>query len=370
MNKTPDITIIGGGIIGLLTARECTKAGACVRIIDKNLFGLESSWAGGGILLPLYPWRQPAAISALVLHSLSLYPELASTLKTSTGIDPEYNRCGLLLTQNPDIEDAINWCQHNKIEHLPPDDALLSPLNCALNNPLWLPSIAQARNPRFLKSLQQDLLAHDTQLQSHCELTGIHIKHNKVTHIATGSGDYPANQVILCTGAWTQQLFKQLFPQHTILPEITPVKGQMVLFDAQPELLNHMVLSGDQYLIPRLDGKILAGSTLEHRGFNKETTKPAKQKLADFATQLFPALQGFPVINHWAGLRPATKRGIPYIDKHPDIKNLAINSGHFRNGYAMGPASAQLMADLLLDRPTSISPCLLKGIILEIPAAI
>jgi len=117
-----------------------------------------------------------------------------------------------------------------------------------------------------------------------------------------------------------------------------------------------MVLDGDQYLIPRRDGKILAGSTVEADDFNKTITPEARDKLSRFAVKLLPVLNDFPIIQHWAGLRPGTEHGIPYIDRHPDISNLSINAGHFRNGLAMGPASAQLLVDLVLERPTIIAP--------------
>ena len=130
----------------------------------------------------------------------------------------------------------------------------------------------------------------------------------------------------------------------------------MLLFDAKPETLRTMVLDGDQYLIPRRDGKILAGSTVEQDDFNKTTTAEARDRLTEFALKLLPALKNAPLIHHWAGLRPGTEHGIPYIDKHPEISNLSINAGHFRNGLVMGPASAQLMVDLILGRPTAVAP--------------
>jgi glycine oxidase len=152
-------------------------------------------------------------------------------------------------------------------------------------------------------------------------------------------------------------LFEQLFSGYSVsAPKITPVLGQMILFEADREVLNKMVLDGDQYLIPRLDGKILAGSTVEMNDFNKRTTLDALNQLKVFATSLLPSLEKFPVINHWAGLRPGTEKGIPYIDVHPDIQNLSINAGHFRNGLAMGPGSARLLVDLVLKRKTLINP--------------
>ena len=356
MTHTTDITLIGGGVIGLLTARAFVNAGASVTIIDKALLGQESSWAGGGILLPLYPWRQADAISQLALHSLSLYPSLATQLFADTHKDPEWTPCGLLITKNPDITEAITWCQQHGIRFQAAEDALFNNLVTKAVQPLWLPDIAQARNPRLVKSLKQDLLNKGVTLIEYCELSAIRQVQNTITHIETSTGDYPVKELIISAGAWTGQLFQKLFNGLIASPTIAPVKGQMLLFDAPVGLLPSMVLDGDQYLIPRRDGKILAGSTVEHDGFNKHTTETAKNDLTDFALSLLPALKHAPLLHHWAGLRPGTELGIPYIDRHPDISNLSINAGHFRNGLVMGPASAELMVDLLLNRPTSVAP--------------
>ena len=356
MTKTPDITIIGGGVIGLLTAREFINAGATVTVIDKNLLGQESSWAGGGILLPLYPWRQADAITRLAIQSLFLYPTLAAQLLAETQLDPEWTPCGLLITKNPDITAAIDWCNANNIAFQCAGADFFNDLDTAPDNPLWLSEIAQARNPRLVKSLKQDLINKGVTLIEHCELTNITLTQNRITHINTTTGQFPINQLIISAGAWTGQLFRTLFPGITDAPKIAPVKGQMLLFDAKPETLRTMVLDGDQYLIPRRDGKILAGSTVEQDDFNKTTTTEARDRLTEFALTLLPALKNAPLIHHWAGLRPGTEQGIPYIDKHPEISNLSINAGHFRNGLVMGPASAQLMVDLILNRPTAVAP--------------
>ena len=357
MIKTPDITIIGGGVIGLLTAREFLKAGASVTIIEKNRLGQESSWAGGGILLPLYPWRQADAITQLTLQSLKLYPQLASQLLADTGKDPEWTPCGLLMTKNPDITAALNWCARHHIAHHPAEADFFNALNTLPDNPLWLPDIAQARNPRLVKSLRQDLINKGVTLHEQCEVLSLTLANNHITHLTTSTGILPVKQVIISAGAWTGSLFKNLFPEiHTNTPNVAPVKGQMLLFEAEPALLRTMVLDGDQYLIPRRDGKILAGSTVEQDAFNKNTTSIARERLTDFALTLLPALKKAPLIHHWAGLRPGTQDGVPYIDQHSDIDNLSINAGHFRNGLVMGPASAQLMVDLILKRPTSVDP--------------
>lgn len=352
-----DITIIGGGVIGLLTAREFVKAGATVTIIEKSQLGQESSWAGGGILSPLYPWRQPQAITRLVIQSLKLYPQLAADLLSESEIDPEWTPCGLLITKNPDVLTAIDWCCSNHITFYPTMPDGVSGLHTTPEYPLWLPDIAQIRNPRLVKSLKQGLSSQGVTFHEHCSVTDVVLEKNRVVAVNTSAGRMPVKHLVIAAGAWTGQVVEQYFSAVTTkAPNVKPVKGQMLLFDASPDTLPCMVLDGDQYLIPRRDGKILAGSTVEADDFNKTITPEARDKLSRFAVELLPALNDFPIIQHWAGLRPGTELGIPYIGKHPDIRNLSINAGHFRNGLAMGPASAQLLVDLVIGRRPVIAP--------------
>lgn len=356
MKKTADITIIGSGIIGLLTAKELIQANISVAIIEKNRASLESSWAGGGILLPLYPWRQKTAISDLVKQSLKLYPSLSEQLIHTTNIDPEWVECGLLISKNPDIKMAMNWCKNYNIDYHLADATLFKSLNTESLNPLWLPTIAQIRNPRLLKSLKQFLLHHDNvSFIENCTLTDLTLKNKRIIKINTTRGKFSINHLLLATGAWTGLLTKQLLPTSSAV-NINPIKGEMLLFDAKAGDLNYIILDGQHYLIPRRDGKILAGSTVEKTDFDKSITKQAKQSLQQFATTLMPKLKNIPIIHHWAGLRPGTEYGVPYIDNHPEIENLSINAGHFRNGLVMAPASAQLMVDLMLKRVPHLNP--------------
>ncbi len=356
MTQDLDILIIGGGISGLLTAHELQMAGRQVSIIDKSIAGQESSWAGGGILLPIYPWRQPGAISDLVIASLETYPRLSRELHIATGIDPEWQRCGMLICKNPDYARAVDWCVSRHVRHLPAPDDMLANLATECDQPLWLPDIAQARNPRLLKSLKAFLLQQGVRFIEQTPVATVEIRQRKLISINTGQQQLKPEQVILCAGAWTAELLNQWLPQATARLHIQPVRGQMLLFDATPATLAHMILDNDHYLIPRRDGKILAGSTVEQAGFEKTTTQEAKNNLYRFATRLLPDLENYPVCAHWAGLRPGTPDGIPYIGFHPDLDNLSINAGHFRNGLAMGPASAKLLADLILQRPSLIDP--------------
>ncbi len=356
MSELFDFTILGGGISGLLTARELSLAGYHVAIIDSGEIGHESSWAGGGILLPLYPWRQPPCISELVIASLAIYPGLADELLAQTGIDPEFIVSGLLICKNPDIAAAEIWCKTYAVRHQAAEPSQFPQIDSHFEQALWLPDIAQARNPRLLKSLKAWLEKQSVEFFENCQVNTIERQGQRITRLRSDQGDFRCGHLIITTGGWTSRLFSTLLPDITPPPEIHPVKGQMLLFEAEPTLLPCMVLDNDRYLIPRKDGKILAGSTVEEVGFDKQTSNDSKQQLAEFATSLLPALKDTPVIHHWAGLRPGTKEGIPCIGKHPEINNLSVNAGHFRNGLGMGPASARLLADLILDRQPLLSP--------------
>ena len=168
----------------------------------------------------------------------------------------------------------------------------------------------------------------------------------------TSKGLIEADQVVVCTGAWTARLLDQIGRQ----PTIEPVRGQMILFLARPGQINQITLYRDRYVIPRRDGRVLIGSTLEHAGFVKATTDEARASLTQSAIELFPLLKGVLIEQHWSGLRPGSPSGVPYIGACPGTAGLYVNAGHYTNGVGAGPASARLVTDLLFGREPIVDP--------------
>jgi len=346
-----DCIIIGGGIIGMLTARELRAAGLAVTLLERGETGQESSWAGGGILSPLYPWRYPTCVTELARWSQQGYEALAERLGEDTGIDPQWTPSGLLILDTEEQPQALEWAERldRRVEVV--DRTRIAELEPALANPperaLWLPEVAQVRSPRMVAALRVDLDRKDVELRDHAEVRKILAAGQRITGVQTTEGTLEAERVVVCAGAWTAGLLGQIGE----VIQVQPVRGQMLLFGAEPGIVSRIVLDRGHYVIPRRDGNLLMGSTLEYTGFHKETTDEALAQLSAIAVNRFPVLKDYPITRQWAGLRPGSPQGIPYIGPFPGIEGLYVNSGHFRNGVVLSPASARLLADLVLDRP-------------------
>ena len=349
---TKSVVVVGGGIVGCLTALNLADKGCNVTLVERNIVAAqtsgESSWAGAGILFPLLPWMYKDAVNQLAMAGATLYPALCERLLIATGIDPEYTISGMQIKPGlyqiaADETAAIGWCKSYQI-----------PIVKNANG-LFLPSVAQVRPPNLLQALRQMLIQQKVTLLENTQLEPL--QHEGIVdgwraNIHEASGDaqimmLKADAFVVTSGAWSFDLLKDTSAGLNI----KPMRGQILLFDTKnlpaTELPKQIIYQNGFYLVPRRDGLLLAGSTLEDVGFNTNTTENMRQQLQIKAEKILPSLKHAPVIKHWSGLRPGTPDNLPTIAQHPTIKNLYLNTGHFRYGLTMAPASAERIVELI-----------------------
>ena len=352
-----DVIVLGGGIIGLSTAIQLLLKGAKVTVLERSRVGLESSWAGGGILSPIYPWNYPAAINRLCEYSNQLFPQWISYLTKLSGIDPEYVVSGMRILTFPDRNKIEDWCrEYNiKMKYSLMSEAYLSSDQFLHQNILdkeddlsvFLPEIAQVRNPRLLKALHKALLKLGGRIIENCDVNALNVSNHKINALITSNGQIDADDYVVCAGAWS----KELLVKSASGVDVKPIRGEMLLFKFDTPPIANILVKEDVYVIPRKDGFLLVGSTLEDVGFDKKITMNARTYLYEKAQELLPALKEMPIIKQWAGLRPFSEKALPYIGRHSSIPNLFINTGHYRYGIAMAPASAEILVNEIIKQP-------------------
>ena len=355
------VAIIGCGISGLLTALELLEQGCEITLIDQKQAAKAASWAGGGILSPMYPWRYPKAVNQLAQHGKSLYQSWNQKIQPLSGIDFEIHDSGMLIFDEDDFEIGLSYkAQYNEpMQHCDLlDETQLRNLNPRVSNTfkqaLHFPQLSNVRNPRLLKSILTYLKSHSkVKIIEHKWVEKLLIQNQQVQSIVLHDQHHiKADQYVIATGAWSAHWASQL---DFNIP-VQPVQGQMILFKTPENWLPTMCMYKVMYMIPRRDGHIVCGSSMAELGFEHRPNLKTQQSIYQACIQLIPELKNFPIVQQWAGLRPSSPDGIPYIGLMPEMKNLWANFGHFRNGLCMGPAAAQLLRQLMLNQTTLVDP--------------
>lgn len=338
--------IIGGGIVGCMTAMALINKGHRVTIVERNQIASqtsgESSWAGGGIIFPLLPWFYSEPVNALAKHSANFYEALSRQLTHETGFSAGFEQSGFLLLPAFNLTAATTWCSENEVGFQPVKASAFGVASPSGEDALWLPTVCQIRPPHLMQGLRKWLEQHEVTMLEHTQLVPLQ-EIQELNQWQTTTGEtLTADQFVVTSGAWSFDLLKETNAKLNI----KPMRGQILLYQPS-ENLAQMVYREGFYMIPRADGYLLAGSTLEDVGFDTSVTEVVREELRLKAEAIMPALSGQAIIKHWSGLRPGTPENLPTIGAHPTIKNLYLNTGHFRYGLTMAPASAKLIASII-----------------------
>jgi glycine oxidase len=357
MAKHPDVLIIGGGVIGLTTAYYLARDGVRVQLLDRSAPGTEASWAGAGIVPPGNPAGAASPYDRLRATSSRMFPVLSAELHERTGIDNGFRVTGGIEVFSSALDTAVDLWRQEGIEFEQVDSASLVPIEpeLRLGSPaaFLIRGMAQVRNPWHLRALIAACGSVGVNIVGGEAITRLRVEANRVVSAAAESGtEYPADRFLIASGAWSDRLLKPLGRELGV----HPVLGQMVLFNPGRNLLQRIVCVGKQYLVPRADGRILAGSTEEpEAGFEKKTTDRSVTLLQRFALDLVPELARVRVEKTWAGLRPGSPDALPYLGAIPGFTNAFVATGHFRAGIQLSPATALLMGEVITNRPTTLS---------------
>lgn len=347
--KGTDVVVVGAGVIGMATALELADRGAKVRVIDRGRPGLESSWAGAGIIYPAFPEHAANPFERLRGVSFSQWPAFAARLNSDVG----FLRCGSLILEpnNDELERVTD--EHRRAGAIvePCDFAKIEPnLHVEDEVAAALPQACQVRNPWLVRALLEELRAKRVEFTTDVAVRRILDEGGRVRGVETEREEqFHADHLLVSAGAWTSGLVPAL------RMEIVPIRGQILLFHPKKKLLNGIVEAGRHYFVPRADGRILVGSTEENVGFEKAVTSAAFEELYTFAVAHLPQLAEAEIETSWSGLRPGTPTGTPYLFEDHDRRGLWIAAGHYRLGLQLAPGTATLVSDWIAGEPSFAS---------------
>lgn len=349
-----DVVIVGGGTIGCAAAWLLARRGVDVTVVERGTPGREAAWAAGGMLSPLAEADGPGAFLDLSLSSFERFPGFVEALREASDLDVEYRTSGKLEVALDDSEAErqaarFAWQREQgfETERLDGDEArrLEPSLSPAVRSALRIAPDHRVDNRRFGRALWTAAGHAGASFR-----LGLPAARVATAAVGDGSGRavrgveladgtvIEAAHVIVAAGCWSGELDGLPRP----LP-VFPVRGQMVAVAAVPPLLERVVAGNGCYLIPRADGRVIIGSTMERVGYRSHPTAGGIATLLRKGLRTVPALADARIAETWAGLRPGTPDDLPVLGPDPDVQGLVYATGHFRNGILLTPVTADIV---------------------------
>ena len=366
--ETADVVIVGGGVIGLTIARALAVRGMRnVILCERAGLGTEASFAAAGMLAPQAEADASDDFFHLACQSRDMYGGFASALREETGTDIELDTTGTLYLaftehDQEEIERRYDWQTRAglAVEKLSAREAreLETCITPTVLAALRFPQDVQVENRRLLNALASSVQRLGVKTITETNVNSLCIEHGRLTGVETSRGFVGCPTVIVASGSWTSFIGVSCEGSNGIKPRpprIEPVRGQMVCFDSKPQLTRHVIYSPRGYIVPRRDGRLLAGSTSEAAGFAREVTAAGIGAILNNAQEIAPVISSLPMIDSWAGLRPRAADGLPVLGPCDEIEGLFYATGHYRNGILLAPITGKLIAQAVIDRVISPS---------------
>lgn len=349
----PRVVVIGGGVIGCSVAWRLARRGAAVVVLERGQPGQQSSSAAAGMLSPLKEADEPGPFLNIGLRSLERYSAFVEEIESASGVGVGYRRDGRLDVAL-DEEAAAALQRHRQLQaDAGFDSRLLEPAEMRRLEPHIAPEAIlalstehdhQVDNRQLMRALWIALVREGVDVRTGTGVRGIVTEAGRVTGVRLVDGsETGADAVVVAAGPWSGQL------ELPWTPPVRPVRGQIVVLSTVPPVLNRTTWGPLCYLVPRSDGRLMVGSTMEEVGFRAEITAGAVQRLLAVAARTVPALADAVVEGFQVGLRPASADGLPILGPDPSTRRLYHATGHFRNGLLLAPETAERMAAMILD---------------------
>lgn len=355
MAKGANVIIIGGGIIGVACAYALTRAHVKrVVLIERGEIGREASRASAGMLVPQAEAEGPGPFLDLCLAGRDRYQALGDELRDTTGEDIEYCKWGLLYLLDPTEHEAAKgraaWQRAAglRVEEVSGHQvrALEPLLNPDIGGALFFPDEAHVRPCAVVRALAAGARAGGAEILENVEAIDFILAEDRLRGVNAGGETILADTVVACAGAWSGRLLDLI--GHRLPME--PVRGQIVRARFERPPLTHLVWGPLGYLVPRLNGELLIGTTVERVGFASTPTVAGVAELCEAAKAMVPTLMTAPFDRAWAGLRPKLPDGLPAIGRFANIPNLYVATGHYRSGILLGPLTGELIANLVIGK--------------------
>ncbi len=365
--KRADLIVVGGGVIGLAIAIETARRGIAVTLLERSVPGRGSTWAAAGMLSPLGEARDRGPFLDFALESLQMYRSWAESLNAASGLSFDYSERGKLHcarseSESVELERRLRWAQREGIraESLSREDLrkVVPGISESFDTALLVHDDFRVDNRRLVDALLVSLRRAGVRVRVGARVEGAVISEGRIVGLTLESGErIEGGSVILAAGAWSAGVRGLPRP-----PEVHPVRGQMLALVPSVAPSTRVLESEDIYLVPREDGRLLVGATVEEVGFDDANTAGGIHRLLSGAIDLIPRLESARVGEIWAGLRPGTADELPIIGPDPEVEGLIHATGHFRNGILLAPLTARIVADLVEDHAAaSIPPAFLPG---------